>query len=101
MLCSVEADNITYKIELVLKNWLFQRFPTQDPPSKAFWYYQADRLDVMHACLPETVTELEANYAVFSSECRQIEGHKFSMPIPKSLGLAGFWMFEAVSLAPT
>lgn len=98
---TLEQGNVTYRIELVLKNWLFKQFPTQDPPSKAFWYYQADRLDVMHPCLPETVTELEANYAVFLSECRPIEGHKFSMPIPKSLGVAGIWMFEAVSLAPT
>ncbi len=98
---TVEQNNITYKVELVLRNWLFQGFPTQDPPSKAFWYYEADHPHVMHACLPETVAELEANYAVFSSECRQIEGHKFSMPIPQSLGVAGVWMFEAVSLAPT
>jgi hypothetical protein len=55
----------------------------------------------MHACLPETTAQLEKNYAVFVSECRSIEGHKFSMCIPKRVGTQGIWMFEAVSLTPT
>ena len=100
-ICSADDEHMKFRVEVCFRNWLFQRFPAQDPPSTAFWYYQDDRHYVMHACLPETISHLEKNYAVFSSECRKIEGHKFSMPIPASVGIQGIWMFEAVSLTPT
>ncbi len=97
----MDDKHVKFRVEVGFRNWLFQRFPTHDPPSAAFWYYQDDRHYVMHACLPETTTQLEKNYAVFVSECRKIEDHKFSMCIPKCVGTQGIWMFEAVSLTPT
>ena len=97
--CSCLQGNTKYTVNLWLRSWLCHEFPSLNPPPRAFWYYQDDKNQELHACNAETVAQLERQYD--GNARKPIDQHKFEMPIPIASLAKQHWVFEAISTTPT